>query len=1505
MSLTFADEPDEPYIVDVKTYFKGRAGLQMEFSIPQQVQPDAAEFLSQHAARIASLVDEQHRTLGSPAPASRLQTSFDLQLKKDSNPSGESEEVLHGVQLRDRCIASREDIFNAIIQLAEETRTRIEALIECEHSSVHIVNINSAKINLVPLVRCQSLGNYVPYPKKHARGAQHIFNPKTNNNCILHSIAGYNVMKKRNTYASWKIQRSLGTKWSHHVKFDKSSADSWASFTSLERLNSMNIYVYSLDRFSAEGGDGEEVSDFSEADEDSDRIVPNEPVRVRSSKKSHSKERYFLSMVRKPVAKSHTIKRENVHLLLLENCHIALIKDFDKFVRAFARTNKKGRICKICLHVIAKNELHTDECRGSHIVEYPSKGEVCKFKNYHKMYPPSHVAFYDFEALQDSTQQTSTVRAIHKAVAFCYIILDRNNTITDSCIYTGEDAATVFLDKLRDSWEQIKIASKRNEYPINTTPEQDAKFQAATECDICSVEFDATIVKHKHHSHDVEHANYAGALCARCNLQFKNIKNTLVCLAHNHSYDLQLVLKEAKQNVNISVLPKQASKYHTVCIDSLKFIDSFAFYSASLAKIADLHINSKNGQTLKEKLPCTHYLLREYSDQAKHYAMTGKQFFPYEYIDSIQKLYQNSLPPIEEFFSKLTQSTITPDEYAQALKLFKAAGCKNLNDYMRIYLLTDVGYLADCISAFRKTLRDLHGLDMVHYVSLPSFSYDSFLYSTGIQLDLIHDPVLGDLIKRNVRGGFTSVVRPYAKANNKNINPDFDPCKDRSSYLTYIDFNSLYATVMEETLPSGNMKKLNDEELSKFTKTMWSHDEDKKIGHWVLCDTKRVAPDIARLTDDLPLAMHHLNITDSMLSPYNKQLLESQNRRLYAKNSKLVASHLPQKNYFLSLKLLQLLVELGLEVDKVHAVYRFSQTKYLKPFIERNIEARMRTPHKSEGNVYKLTNNSVFGRTLFDSSRRLEKTNIVTNVRAFTKMIRDPLYKRCVPLKDNRVIVVRGLPVVKMNSPQYIGMTILDRAKFRLYHFFYKVLKPFYGDNVKLVYTDTDSYVLKIYTDDLYKDFASPQLREYIDTSNFPDSHPSYSNENKGKLGCLKSEVGADYIVEIICLKPKTYSIRIHGREESTVGAKGISTHERQNLTHENFRHVMSENVVHTFTQTTLTAVKGTMSTVQYENKRGLSLFDDKRYYLDKYQSVGYGHPDIPVTDNDCANLQCNSDSTEVLSTEEGEESETDVSTEASMHTEPPAEEEGSSHSIWKERENLAKKYFKENNNRSCSPPPPKRSKFSRTPSARPRNSGRIIYKEGDITSAFYRSRNTIIVQQTNCISVQPHGLSAQLAEKYPYSDLYTKRTPVKDYNRAIPEHRGKPGDILMCKPPSGLSLPLVACIHGQFYMGRNVNCNMMSKRLLMHLKEKTLKDEDLIRGIESDTGENRLNWFRSGLNHLANAARQENIKRIVFPYRIGCGLAKGNWDHYMVLIDRFANEMYKSNIKVYIVEKK
>ena len=71
-----------------------------------------------------------------------------------------------------------------------------------------------------------------------------------------------------------------------------------------------------------------------------------------------------------------------------------------------------------------------------------------------------------------------------------------------------------------------------------------------------------------------------------------------------------------------------------------------------------------------------------------------------------------------------------------------------------------------------------------------------------------------------------------------------------------------------------------------------------------------------------------------------------------------------------------------------------------------------------------------------------------------------------------------------MNKPIYLGQAVLDINKTLMYEFWYDYIKPMYGDNVKLCYTDTDSFVRMIKADYLFKDINN-NVEKWLDTSNF------------------------------------------------------------------------------------------------------------------------------------------------------------------------------------------------------------------------------------------------------------------------------------------------------------------------------------------------------------------------------------------------------------------------------------
>lgn len=132
------------------------------------------------------------------------------------------------------------------------------------------------------------------------------------------------------------------------------------------------------------------------------------------------------------------------------------------------------------------------------------------------------------------------------------------------------------------------------------------------------------------------------------------------------------------------------------------------------------------------------------------------------------------------------------------------------------------------------------------------------------------------------------------------------------------------------------------------------------------------------------------------------------------------------------------------------------------------------------------------------------------------------------------------------------------------------------------------------------------------------------------------------------------------------------------------------------------------------------------------------------------------------------------------------------------------------------------------------------------------------IVHQTNCVTVgKAAGLAGKIFEKYPESDIYKYR-----------QEFGVPGDITIFNS-KGVD---IVNLNGQFFPG----------------------GPKFNKGFDSP--ECRLDWFYSALLKLS----EMNFKSVAFPYLIGCGLARGNWNEYNYLINFFAEENPKTKVVIH-----
>ena len=158
----------------------------------------------------------------------------------------------------------------------------------------------------------------------------------------------------------------------------------------------------------------------------------------------------------------------------------------------------------------------------------------------------------------------------------------------------------------------------------------------------------------------------------------------------------------------------------------------------------------------------------------------------------------------DKFYSGLSQEGISEEDYKHPKEVWDTFNCRNIGDYHDLYLKTDVLLLADVFENFRKTAMTTYGPDPAWYYTLPGYSWDALLKSTGVSLELITDPDMYLFVEKGLRGGISMVSHRHATANNRYMQ-NFDPSQP-DSYLMYLDSNNLYGWAMSQPMPTGGFQ---------------------------------------------------------------------------------------------------------------------------------------------------------------------------------------------------------------------------------------------------------------------------------------------------------------------------------------------------------------------------------------------------------------------------------------------------------------------------------------------------------------------------------------------------------------------------------------------------------------------------------------------------------------------------------------------------------------------------
>ena len=896
----------------------------------------------------------------------------------------------------------------------------------------------------------------------------------------------------------------------------------------------------------------------------------------------------------------------DIILLLIkdgDNSHYCLDKNMSALIASQINNHKGTRhICLNCFSGYQTKQAldkHKEYCYNNECVKIvmPPPGTFLRFKNFVHSEKVPFIVYADFESKikemhncdPDPTKSYTKKYQKHEPISFSYYIKCFKDSVRKpiSKTYTGKDAMDVFI-----SWLEKDVIDIANIEPKEMifTEEDRKEFNKSRICWICDEPFkDGKVRDHCHYT-----GRYRGPACNSCNLKYRK-PNFIPVVFHNLSgYDSHLFIKKlgsSDEKENIDCIPNNEEKYisfsKTIKVGDypnkkgeikdktfkIRFIDSLKFMASSLgALVNNLPKDAFNN--------LDRYYTPEQAELIKQ-----KGFYPYEYMDTEEKLNDTKLPPREAFYSKLSGKDISKKDYKHACNVWNTFNMKTFKEYHELYNKTDVLLLADVFENFRDSSLKTYGLDPAHYFTAPGLAWDACLKITGIELELLNDPDMLLMFEKGIRGGISIISNRYGEANNKYMGQGFKKNK-LLKYLMYLDANNLYGCAMSMKLPTHAFKWLTSGEMENLY-------NNQVLQIW------EKTPCILEVDLEYPKPLHDKH-NDYPLCP----------ERVKCKNGveKLIPNLRDKTKYVIHYKALIQCLKLGMKLKKIHRGIKFVESEWMKPYIDMNTELRAKAKNNFEKDFYKLMKNAVFGKTM-ENIRNRKVVKLVNSVEKARKLIAKPNFRSRKIFNENLISVHMKKTSLLMNKPVYLGMCILDLSKTVMYDFHYNYIKQKYGDKAKLPFTDTDSLMYEIETEDFYKDI-SEDVKDRFDTSDYPENHPSGipTGINKKVLGMFKDEAGGKIIKEFVGLRAKLYSYKMHEGEESKK-CKGVKKQVvESSITHEDYKTCLRTGKEQLRKQNIIRSYEHEVYTEEI-NKVALSAQDDKRYILsDGVHTLAWGH---------------------------------------------------------------------------------------------------------------------------------------------------------------------------------------------------------------------------------------------------------------------------------------------------------
>ena len=258
--------------------------------------------------------------------------------------------------------------------------------------------------------------------------------------------------------------------------------------------------------------------------------------------------------------------------------------------------------------------------------------------------------------------------------------------------------------------------------------------------------------------------------------------------------------------------------------------------------------------------------------------------------------------------------------------------------------------------------------------------------------------------------------------------------KKPSTFITYLDKNNLYGWTMSKYLPYGEFRWVKN--VDGFD--VMSFNKKSDTGYFLEVDLD-YPDELHELHNDYPLAPEKLAVSNDMLSAYCKKIADKYDIKV-GDVKKLIPNLGNKTKYVVHYINLQLYLSLGMKLTKIHRVLQFKQSDWMKRYIDFNTEKRKNAANDFEKDFFKLMINSVYGKTMENLRKRIN-VRLVNNEKDFLKYTSRPTYITHKIFGKDYAAIHEIKPVLMLNKPIYVGFTVLDLSKRKMYDFHYNFIK--------------------------------------------------------------------------------------------------------------------------------------------------------------------------------------------------------------------------------------------------------------------------------------------------------------------------------------------------------------------------------------------------------------------------------------------------------------------------------